>query len=191
MRNAVLVVIGLVFVVGMANATVPDATLCSVDPCDGFPIPGVITHPYDADPAGEFEFTVNVRNADDDPIPAAYVELTFVEEGNHCLCASVVLTGTTDASGDVTFNVAAGGCTAGMSAFIITANTVDIREYDYAKSPDWAGACDGGVTLADFTDFGAAYAGGGPGCHDYDNNGSTSLGDFSIFGTAWQSTCTL
>lgn len=188
MRKVVLAVIGLVLSVGIAGATVPDPELCSVEPCDT--IDGIIISPYSGAAPTVIEFTANVRNSNNDPIPNAFVELVFGTPGNHFFCTSAVLTGTTDANGDVSFAVAAGGCTMGANAVKIRANNVDIRTYENVKSPDFDGvAGNGQVVLADFTTFGNAYVTGAPGCTDYFNDGSTSLGDFSAFGLCWAQVC--
>ncbi|MBD3336563.1 MAG: hypothetical protein GF355_13705 [Candidatus Eisenbacteria bacterium] len=181
----VLAVFGLAVLVGTAGATIPDAGLCSVDPLDE--IGGMLVCP---DPPAAFaEFTVNVRNGDNEPIPDAFVELVFGVPGNHTFCASAVLTGTTDAMGNVTFNVTAGGCTEAADAVRIVANSVEIRSYDFVKSPDFDGASDGEVVLSDFIVFGGAYSTGAGGCHDYDANGSTELPDFIVFGQGWGHAC--
>ena len=188
MRKVVLAVIGLVLSVGIASATVPDPNNCSVLPPDTFD--GVITSPYTGTPPTAIEFNVNVRNANNDPIPNAFVELILGVPGNHCLCPAAVLTGTTDANGDVGFAIAAGGCTIGANAIKVRANNVDIRAYANLKSPDWDGTmADCTVGLTDFTFFGGAYVIGAPGCSDYYNDGATDLGDFTTFGACWARTC--
>jgi hypothetical protein len=193
MRNVVLAVIGLVFTVGIANATVPDPTLCSVEPCDSFgdppgSAPGMVVYPCPV-PGGSAEFVCNIRNADNDPIPDAFVEINILVPANHCICPEAVLTGTTDALGNVTFNISAGGCTFGMDAVEIIANGMVIRTYQNLKSPDWDSTSDCDVDLADYIVFGTAFSTGAPGCHDYFNDGSCELGDFIVFGEAWGHVC--
>jgi hypothetical protein len=183
----VLAVIGLVLTVGMANATVPDPDLCFVDPCDTYAEPGIFMYP-DPVPLGLAKFTVNVRNADDDPIPDAFVEILIGVPGNHVLCPDVVLTGTTDANGDVDFNISAGGCTIGAGAVTIRANGVDIRDYLNLKSTDFSPA-DGETGLDDFIEFGNRYAASAPGCTDFFNDGATELTDFVALGEAWGRAC--
>lgn len=187
MRNVVLAVVGLVLTCGIANATVPDPELCAVTPCDTFD--GVVTCPYDGVAPSATDFTVNVRNADNDPIPNAFVEIIFGTPGNHYLCPAVVLSGTTDTDGNVDFNVAAGGCTEGGAAIKIRANNVDIRTWMYVKSPDYDGSANGAVELTDFTFFGAALVASAPGCTDYYNDGATGLPDFTTFGECWGKSC--
>ncbi len=186
MRNAVLAVLGLVLCIGVANATVPDADLCSVDPCDDFL--GVVIYPQPV-PGGAAEFTVNARNADNDPIPSAFVELILGVPGNHMLCSDAVLTGTTDAAGNVTFAVSGGGCTLATDAMIVKVNGVIIRNFDTVKSPDYAPGSNGRVELADFIYFGNAMATSAAGCTDYYNTGATALGSFIVFGEAFTHAC--
>lgn len=188
MRKVVLAVIGLVLSVGIAGATVPDPDFCSVEPCDT--IDGVIVSPFSGAAPVAIQFTANIRNSNNDPIPNAFVELIFGTPGNHFFCTSAVLTGTTDANGDVTFGVAAGGCTMGANAIKVRANNVDIRTYTNVKSPDFDGVSGNGqVVLADFTVFGNAYVLGAPGCTDYYNDGATGLTDFTAFGACWAQVC--
>lgn len=188
MRNVVLAVIGLALSCGIASATVPDPANCSVVPCDTYD--GLITCPYEGTPPSAIEFTVNVRNADNDPIPNAFVEIWFGVPGNHCFCASVVLTGTTDGNGNVDFAIAAGGCTMAVGAAVVRANNVDIRTYGNSKSPDYTAVSDCQVGLADLSVFGGAYGGPGPDCHDYDNDNAVGLADFMIFGQCYGLGCT-
>jgi hypothetical protein len=188
MRKVVLAVIGLVLSMGIAGATVPDPENCSVEPCDT--IDGVVISPYTGTPPAAIVFTANIRNSNNDPIPNAFVELIFSTPGNHFFCGSAVLTGTTDANGNVSFAVAGGGCTLGTNAMKIRANNVEIRAYPSVKSPDYNGvAGDGQVALVDFTVFGNAYVAGAPGCTNYFNDGSTGLTDFTCFGACWGANC--
>ena len=194
MRSVVLAVIGLVLTVGIANATVPDPDLCSVLPCDTYGVPagsapGIFMYP-DPVPGGLGEFVCNIRNADNDPIPDAFVQIIIGVPGNHWQCPDIVLTGTTDANGDVTFNISAGGCTIGAGAVTIQANGVDIRDYDNLKSADFS-PVDGATELADFIEFGNQYAVSAPGCTDFFNDGATELTDFVAFGEAWGRACTV
>ena len=184
----VLAVFGLAILVGAAGATIPDPDLCSADPCDE--LGGVLVCPNSPSAPAFSQFTVNVRNGDNEAIPDAFVELVFGTPGNHCFCGGATLTGTTDAAGNVSFNVAAGGCTEGAGAIRIVANSVEIRSYGFVKSPDWDGSSDCAVVLSDFIAFGGAYSvPGTPGCHDYDDSGSTDLGDFIVFGAGWGHVC--
>lgn len=188
MRTAVLLVVVGMFAVAIAGATVPDESKCAVTPLD---TRGVMTTTPQyrgaiADPPDGTEFTVNVRNAADQPIPNAFVEIVFNYPGNHIECSNIVATGNTDANGNITFNLAAGGCTLTMDAVTIIANTVDIRSYK-AISPD---ADHGGsVSLGDFTAFGSDFSTGASGCFDFDGSGSTTLGDFTLFGQCFGLAC--
>ena len=193
MRMVVIAVfVGLVLSFGAANATIPDPDFCTVDPCDD--LLGVLVCPdlYEGVPAPpDFsEFTVNVRNGDNENIPGAFVEIVFGVQGNHVFCPSAVLTGTTDEFGNVTFNIAAGGCTIATDAVRIIANSVEIRSYENVKSPDYDGTSNGQVVLADFIIFGQAFSGINPEpCTDYDSTGGTILADFIIFGQGWAHMC--
>lgn len=188
MRKVVLAVIGLVLSIGIAGATVPAPENCSVEPLDT--INGVIIAPYDGAVPSSIVFNCNIRNANNDPIPNAFVEVVFGTPGNHFLCAGAVLTGTTDANGDVSFAIAAGGCTVGANALTIRANNTPIRTTENVKSADFNGTSgDGQVALADFTVFGNAYVAGAPGCTDYYNDGATGLSDFTAFGNVWGLNC--
>jgi len=187
MRNVVLaVVIGLVFLVGAANATIPDETLCTVDPCDSFG--GVVTYPNPV-AGGAAEFTCNIRNGDNNPIPNAYVQVEFMVPANHFFCPDVVLDGNTDAVGNITFNISAGGCTEGMDAVQIIANGYLIRTYQNAKSADWAPTANGSVELGDLIYFGGNFNPPMPGCSDYFNDNTTGLDDFIAFGEMWGHFC--
>jgi hypothetical protein len=187
MRNAVLaVVIGLVCIVGTASATIPDPDLCTVSPCDDFL--GLVVYP-DPNPGGSAEFTANIRNGDDEPIPNAYVEVVFLAPETHTFCVDVVLDGNTDEFGNITFNISAGGCSDDVVPVVnIIANGTLIREYNTAKGGDWAPTSDGIVELADFIYFGNNY-GPNPGCTDYFNDDITGLDDFIAFGEHWGHAC--
>jgi hypothetical protein len=178
--------IGLVFTAGAANATIPDPDLCTVDPCDTFF--GLVTYP-DPLPGGSAEFTVNVRNGDNDPIPNAFTEVVFMVAANHFFCPGVVLDGNTDDVGNITFNISAGGCTEGMDAVQIISNGTLIRTYTNAKSADWAPTANGNVELPDFIFFGGNYDPTIAGCTDLFNSGGTGLDDFIGFGEAWGHVC--
>ncbi|MCK4304783.1 MAG: hypothetical protein KAY24_11150 [Candidatus Eisenbacteria sp.] len=186
MRSIALAIISLVLTLGIANATVPDPDNCTVVPCDE--IGGLIIYP-DPIEGGYASFTVIVRNESNDPIPFAFAEIIFGVPANLYLnCPDLVLTGTTGATGSVTFNISAGGCSVGPYAVKIRANGVDIRTYENIKSPDYAGMGDGNVDLDDFIPFGAAMGFTG-GCTDYFNDGMTGLEEFIVFGEAWGRTC--
>jgi hypothetical protein len=178
----------------MASATVPDPDLCSVLPCDTFgspagAAPGMVVYPEPI-VGGTAAFTVNVRNADNDPIPDAFVELIFGTPANHYMCPDLVLTGTTDLNGNVDFNLSMGGCTISPNAVKVRANGLDIRTYENVKSMDYAGGSDGKVDLGDFIGFGADFSAGAPGCYDFFNDGTTGLEEFIAVGEGWAHDCT-
>jgi len=194
MRYAVLMV-AMGLVVGAAGATIPDADYCTVTPCDAY---GAVLMCPDysialgmVSPIADTQFTVNVRNGNNDPIPAAYVEIVLGTPGNHVLCADAVLTGTTDVNGDVTFNISGGGCTLGTDAVRIIANTYEIRSYAAAKSPDFVTGTGGSgyVDLSDFGEFAACYGSPACPCHDYDGDGTVLLADFGMFAAAYGHKC--
>jgi len=195
MRYAVLLVAtGLLLSFGMAHATIPDAGYCSVTPCDTYG--AVLMTPDYSIPAGavapplETEFTVNVRNASNDPIPGAFVQVVLGTPGNHYLCDDVVLTATTGALGNAVFNISGGGCTLAAGAVQIVANTVVIRTYDAVKSADFeVGTANGLVELADFSYFSSTYGTSTDLCTDYKGSGTTELEDFSVFAKCYGLLC--
>ena len=189
MRKAVLLVVAsLVFSIGIAGATVPDATKCSVTPLDARQ--SMLTCPQYrgqvATPLAGAAFTVNVRNGADEVIPNAFVEVVL--PAIDIECPNIVASGNTDANGNITFNLAAGGCSIGTDVVSIIANTVPIRSYDECVSPD--GDHSGAVSLGDFTAFGSDFQNNAAGCYDFDNSGGTTLGDFTLFGQAFGLSCT-
>ncbi len=187
MRNVALaVVVGLVLSFGVANATVPDPANCTCDPCDA--IGGMFTYP-DPIPGGLADVTLNVRNADNDPIPGAFVEILFGVPANHFFCSDLVLTGTTGPTGNITFSMSMGGCTEAAGAVVIRANGVPIRDYPNVKSADWDGTANGVVSGTDFTVFKNAFFAGVPGCTDYYNDGATGGVEFTAFLQAWAHAC--
>ncbi|MCK4412001.1 MAG: hypothetical protein KAY32_00520 [Candidatus Eisenbacteria sp.] len=197
MRYAVLLVAtGLLLSFGMAHATVPDATYCSVTPCDTYGAvlvcPDYSISAGAVDPVVDIEFTVNVRNASNDPIPGAFVQTVLGTPGNHHVCNDAVLTATTDGAGNAVFNIAAGGCTIAAGAAVqIVANSVTIRTYDAVKSPDLIGSgdSDGIVSLEDFSFFAGTYGSTTDPCTDYKGSGMTELEDFSVFARCYGRLC--
>jgi hypothetical protein len=173
---------------GIANATIPDDELSTVQPCDTFG--GVVICPYapGGAPSGT-QFTVHAVNAQGQVIPDAFVELIFGTPGNHQFCTNVVLTGTTNANGDAVFNLSAGGCTVGANALRVKVNNTQIRAFSNAKSPDFDGVSPNGVVaLGDFVYFAGNYGGGG-GCTDFFNDGMTNLPDFVLFAACYAKAC--
>jgi hypothetical protein len=162
--------------------------MCEVIPCDQFD--GILTAPY-AGPQGPHvtEFTVIVRTYPGVPVPNAFVEIIPGQPMNHLVCSGGTLTGITDAQGQVTMNLAMGGCTLGQNAVRVRVNGVDIRAYPRLLSPDYDNGPDGTVGLSDFTCFAAAFVAGAPGCTDYFNDETTGLDDFTAFAECWGGTC--
>jgi hypothetical protein len=190
MRKAVLLVVaGLVFAVNIAGATQPEPTFCTATPLDTRL--SVLTCPQyrgaAVTPLAGAAFTVNVRNGADEVIPNAVVEIVFNIPGNHVECGNIVSSGNTDANGNITFNLAAGGCSIGTNVIKIIANGVEIKHYNECVSPD--GDHNGAVSLGDFTAFGSDFQSGAAGCYDFDNSGGTTLGDFTLFGQAFGLSC--
>jgi hypothetical protein len=188
MRKAVLLVVaGLVFSVSIAGATVPDGSKCIVTPLDARG--SMLTCPQYRGaalvPLAGAAFTVNVRNAADEVIPNAFVEVIL--PATDIECANIVSTGNTDANGNITFNIAAGGCSIGTDVVLIKANSYLIKHYDECVSPD--GDASGACSLGDFTAFGSDFQNHVGGCYDFDNSGDTTLGDFTLFGQAFGLSC--
>jgi len=133
---------------------------------------------------------VTVRDSDGNPWPNALVEILIHEAAGHVLCPGADLDGSTNAAGQVTFRIPMGGCTLDGPAHIdITANTVVIRHYERIVSPDVAGGADGRVGLVDFVYFGNGFGNNSLPCTDYNNDGETSLADFTIFAACFNQAC--
>jgi len=170
----------------LAAAEVPEQGNCTVAPSDN--LGGLVFSPLVPAPAPASVNTITVRNSANAPINNASV---VVEVGaNTVLCGATVLTGVTNASGQVVLTLGGGGCAHNVPlSGIIRANGVTIRTFANVKSPDYDGA--GGnrsVGLPDLTQFSAEFGGSVPSaCHDYDNNGNTGLPDLIIFGAPFQS----
>lgn len=192
MRSAVLVVMVGLISLGIANATIPDETLSTVLPCDTFL--GMITCPDHVggmlDPLPSCDFTVTAVNGQGNPIPDAFVEILFGTPGNHTFCPTGILTGTTDANGQLVMNIGAGGCTVSATAVRVRVNNTVIRTYENVKSADYDGSGpDGSVALGDFVYFANRYNVGAPGCTDFFNNGQTDLPDFVLFAASYARAC--
>lgn len=167
---------------------VPDPDYCSVVPCDA--MMGVLTTPHSGSGPEATQFVVTVMFDPVTPIPNAFVELIVRQPAHHHFCPGAVLTGTTNAQGQVTLNPALGGCTLAHDMIRIRANNVDIRMYDRLLSPDFDGEADGRVHISDFAFFGSRFVAGAPGCTDYYNDGRTGIDDFSAFADCWSRSCT-
>lgn len=166
-------------------ASVPDPESCSVAPSDA--LLGMVFSPIVPTPSPASINTISVRNSANGPMNNCVV---VVQAGPSIgVCGSTVLTGVTNASGQVVLTLGGGGCAHHIPlSGIVRAQGVIIRTYENVKSPDYDGA--GGnlvVDLPDLTQFSGEFGGGAPSeCHDYDNNGSVGLSDLIIFGSPFQ-----
>ena len=189
----------LMFVCALALATtavadVPDPSNCSTS----LDVPQrLYMCPDGLGDCAQADFSVTVRNAANNPINNAVVEILVggQVEGYTVICSGQTLTANTNASGIVAFNVGGGGCHKAANACVIRANGVEIRNFNTVVSADYGFSDNGGniggnytVSPGDFGAFAAAYQGGvGPAsCHDYDNSGVTAPGDFGTFAEAYK-----
>jgi hypothetical protein len=108
------------------------------------------------------------------------------------ICEGAVLSGFTDENGQLTLNMALGGCCDLPQAVFLEAWSIRVRELDMIVSPDWDQAVgNGSVGLPDFVAFGNLYVTGQGGCTDYTGDGLTDISDFIIFSTGgWGRMCT-
>jgi hypothetical protein len=172
--------VGLALTSSVAFADVPDQSNCEVSPADA--LNGLVFCPLLPAAIPASVNLITVRNSSNNPIPNASVVVTVT--GTTTLCSATVLTGTTNASGQVTLTLGGGGCAHNVAlSGIIKANGVTIRSYSNVKSPDYDGASGSLlVDLSDFISFKDQFLDAAPNeCHDYDNNGDTDLGDLIIF----------
>lgn len=197
MKRLIFALCALAVVASTAFADVPDASKC-VSTLDGanrlLIVPNTPTQYAGA------TFTLTIRNSANNPINNAAVEILVggLLDSKTKLCGGQATTGTTNASGIVTFNIGGGGCYKGPSACVIRANGVEIRNYSATVSPDYAGTDNNGVAgrwslsvaLTDLSSFATAFSAGVASCHDYDNNGATGLTDLSVFGSCYNKVCT-
>jgi hypothetical protein len=180
MKKVLFTLLALALCSSMAMAEVPDAGKCSVLPADN--LNGLVLAPNLPAPIPASINQITVRNSSNNPISNASVVITL--GAGNVLCGTTVLTGTTNASGQVTITLGGGGCEHNTPlSGIVKANGVTIRSYSNVKSPDFDGA--GGnrtVQLGDLISFSNQFLGTDPSeCHDYDNDGNTGLGDLIIF----------
>jgi hypothetical protein len=185
MKKMLFSLLGLALTASMAAAEVPDQANCTVNPSDA--LGGLVFSPRLPSPAPASVNTITVRNSANAPInnSAVVVQVT----GSTVLCGSTVLTGVTNASGQVVLTLGGGGCAHNVAlSGIVRASGVTIRTYANVKSPDYDGAAGNRVVnLPDLTQFSGEFGGGIPSaCHDYDNNGNTGLSDLIIFGGPFQ-----
>ncbi len=197
MKRLIFALFALAVVASAAFADVPDASKCvsTLDATNRLLIVPNTPTPYPG-----ATFTLTIRNASNNPINNATVEILVggLADSKTKLCGSLtVVTGTTNASGIVVFNIGGGGCYKGANACVIRANGTEIRNYSATVSPDYSGFDNAGIPgrwslgvgLTDFSSFSTAYNATVTSCHDYDNNGNTGLSDFSVFGSCMNKTC--
>jgi len=165
----------------------PDPEYCTVEPCDQ--MMGILTTPHTGTGPEATRFVVTVKSDPVTPVPNAYVEIIVGQPMSHLVCPGAQGAGYTNEHGQVTFNLAMGGCTLGQDVVRIYAIGVAIRIYGRLLSPDYDGQADGAVTLSDFTIFANAYLTGAAGCTDYYNDGTTGIDDLAGFGACWGLTC--
>lgn len=196
MKRAILALAVLALFAGDALASVPDPAMCSVQPWDGFSESigrGIPKTGGNANAALTVMVRANIGGVPT-PIPGAYVEVAWREDCDICICVGALITGYTNANGDASLNVMAGGCCTGGASVYVQAGddsvvppalTV-IRAYDSFCSPDSDDNC--AVSLGDFTAFGGGF-GGTSYCFDYNGDGAVGLGDFTYFGQSFGNTC--
>jgi hypothetical protein len=196
MKRLFVIICALALAATVANADVPDPSNCSstLDQTGRL----LIIPDDNLGPVGAADFTLTIRNAANNPIAGAVVEVDVgcQIDGFVDLCADATTTGTTGATGEVDFNIAGGGCCKASAVVVIRANGVEVRSYDAIMSPDYEFSDNGGglsggdllVNPVDLSAFVAAYQGGvGPAsCHDYDNSGVTDPVDLSVFVASYQ-----
>jgi hypothetical protein len=198
MKRLIFAFCALAVVASAAFADVPDATKCSssLDSTNR-----LLIVPNTPTAYGGAAFTLTIRNSLNNPINNCLVEVLIagLTDSKTHLCGGVTtVTGTTNLSGVVSFNIGGGGCFKGANACVIRGNGTEVRNYSAVVSPDYAGTDNVGVAgrwsvsvgLADFSSFSTAYTAGVASCHDYDNGGSMGLADFSVFGACYNKTCT-
>lgn len=155
----------------------PDANASTVDPC------------FVTCPLGDFSFQVIVRDATGTVCPGVIVDVDFCNCTGPQLCRSAqggscadgtsdVASATTDAAGQVTFRIAAGGACPGALVDISAGGVLLAQRVVQAMDFD----NDFTVTAADFT------MGGGPG-NDYNCDGIVNLSDFVLFTVHQQHFC--
>jgi len=205
MKRLVFVLCALAMVASVAFADIPKPENCY---CTTDPQNRILMIPGHVPPRGTgalipspfASFTCTIRNTSNAVIPNAVTEVLI---GNlnvtTVLCADAVTTGTTNGSGIVSFNIQGGGCYKGVGsdAAVIVSNGTPIRRYDNVMSPDYTqtdnagiqGNYDNNVGLTDFSRFAQALNAGVASCHDYDNSGTTGLGDFAVFAACLDRWC--
>jgi hypothetical protein len=167
------------WIASTASATV------TVSPADA--LNGVVLVPGRPSPRPATLETVTVLTPGGAPVVGATVDLILGGAGTYA-CPGAVLTGVTNAAGQVTLRTFGGGHVSSTpGAAVVRVDGVVVRDYHNAKSPDFDGASgDGVVDLRDLIAFAGSMLGTAPAdWHDYDNNGATDVGDLIIFGDAF------
>ena len=166
-----------------ARADIFDPSCCQVVPWDA--LNGAVACPSSPSPLSASVAHIVLKWCSGAPIPGASVVILTGGVGPIC---PVVLTGTTNAQGEVDIALGAGGCASHQSSVVvIKANGVTIRSYQNCKSPDFDGASgNGAVGLPDLVAFAREFSGQSmPNCHDYTNDGLCGIADLTIFGPAF------
>lgn len=182
MKKMLFSLLGLALTGSMAFADVPDESLSTVQPSDA--LDGLVFSPLNPAPSPASVNTITIRNSSNNPINNASVVISV--GASTTLCGATVLTGVTNAAGQVVLTLGGGGCAHNQAlSGTVQANGVTIRQYSNVKSPDYDGAAGNlSVGLADLTQFSNEFLDNVANeCHDYDNNGNTGLEDLIIFGT--------
>lgn len=201
MRPFVLCVLGLSLVASVSMAAPPDPAncLCGLDMTGRLYMApdyyGTAPHPQGA-------FDVEVRDAAGALIAPAWVRVNIsgLGGGFTFLCPGAITTKTTP-TGIVMFNIPGGGClkhrpgAVTIEAHDGSGSWVTIRTYPHIMSSDYAQWDDFGipnmwdrcVTPVDLAAFVACYwgGGGGPCCHEYDNDGICGPTDLAVFVMAY------
>jgi hypothetical protein len=182
MKRVLFSILGLALCSSAAFAITPDPLFCEVQPADN--LNGLFLAPSSPAPVAASVNTITVRNGSNNVIPDAAVVVTLTAA--NAVCGSTVLTGTTDAAGQVTLTLGGGGCVDNVPlSGVVKANGITIRAYENVKSPDYDGASgDLSVGLGDLVTFAAEFlaAAGTGACHDYNNDGTTGLPELVLFG---------
>jgi hypothetical protein len=186
MKKMLFSLLGLALTGSVAFADVPDEANCTMQPADA--LSGLVFSPLLPTPAPASINTITVRNSSNNPINNSTVVVTV--GGSTTVCGATVLTGVTNAAGQVVLTLGGGGCAHNVAlSGVVRASGVTIRQFSNVKSPDYDGAS-GNLTVAlgDLTQFSGEFLDNFPNeCHDYDNNGNTGIEDVIIFGTPFTS----
>jgi opacity protein-like surface antigen len=182
MKKFAMAILGVALCSSAAFATVPSPVFCTVIPADD--LGGLFLAPSSPAPAPASINVVTVRNSSNNVIENATVVVTLTAA--NVVCGSTVLTGTTDAAGQVSLTLGGGGCAHSVPlSGVVKANGITIRAYENVKSPDYDGAAGNlNVELPDLITFAAEFL-GAPGtgtCHDYNNDDTTGLPELVLFG---------